>query len=63
MSSDELVKILRSISDSFYTEPLWAKIEPLLGFIVLGVMVYFYIRMTLWEQNTIKKLYKIYDKD
>lgn len=56
MSSDELVQMFRSISDSFYTEPLWAKIQPLIGLMGLGVSVYVYIRMSQLEKQFIERL-------
>ena len=50
MSSDELIKTLYQISDSFKETSWWPTIRLVGGLIVLGSFVICYISLELWER-------------
>lgn len=56
MSSDELIKTLYQISDSFKETSLWPTIRLVGGLIVLGSFVLCYIALELWERKILKRI-------
>ena len=56
MSSDELIKTLYQISDSFKETSLWPTIRLVGGLIVLGSFVVCYIVLELWERKILKRI-------
>ena len=58
MSSDELIKTLHQISDSFKETSLWPTIRLVGGLIVLGSFIICYIVLDLWEAYILRKILK-----
>jgi hypothetical protein len=58
MSSDELIKTLYQISDSFKETSLWPTIRLIGSLIILGVFVICYIVLDLWEAYILRKILK-----
>ena len=56
MSSDELIKTLYQISDSFKETSWWPTIRLVGGLIVLGSFVICYISLELWEREILKRI-------
>jgi hypothetical protein len=56
MSSDELIKTLYQISDSFKETSLWPTIRLVGGLIVLGSFIICYIGLELWERKILKRI-------
>ena len=56
MTSDELVKMLYQIGDSFNKTSIWTTIILTGGLMVLGIFVFSYARLELWERKTIQKI-------
>ena len=56
MSSDELIKTLYQISDSFKETSLWPTVRLVGGLIVLGSFVICYIGFEFWQRKILKRI-------
>jgi hypothetical protein len=56
MSSDELIKTLYQISDSFKETSWWPTIRLIGSLIVLGSFVICYIGLEFWERKILKRI-------
>jgi hypothetical protein len=63
MSSDELIKTLYQISDSFKETNLWPTIKLIGSLTVLGSFIICYIVLDLWEAYILRKILKRINND